>query len=118
MRAILLALPLGLTLATAAGAETFQRIDDRNGFLSLVKDRTLKRLGVRLEVTGDGRIIGSAFGRAVTGAWRWENGYFCRDLYYGKEDLGPNCQLVQVRGQTMRFTADRGQGIHADLRLD
>jgi hypothetical protein len=35
----------------------------------------------------------------------------------GEDDLGFNCQLVQVNGETLRFTSDQGQGIYADLTL-
>jgi hypothetical protein len=63
------------------------------------------------------RSRGRAFGTPVTGAWDWNNGYFCRDLFFGEDDLGFNCQLVQVNGETLRFTSDQGQGIYADLTL-
>ena len=43
---------------------------------------------------------------------------FLPDLFYGERDLGPNCQEVQVNGETLRFTSDQGQGIHADLTLE
>lgn len=105
-------------LAQPAFAEEFERIEDERGFLSVVKDRELKRLGIRLKVTDDGRILGKAFGRPVSGAWRWDGGYFCRDLEVGGEQLDFNCQLVQVNGRTVRFTSDRGEGIYADLRVD
>jgi hypothetical protein len=105
-------------LASPAVAEGFQRIEDANGFVSLVKDRELKRLGIRLQVTDDGRISGKAFGKEVTGAWRWDAGYFCRDLAVNGDPLEFNCQTVEVNGRTMRFTSDKGQGIYADLRLD
>ncbi|WP_413719195.1 dihydrodipicolinate reductase [Silicimonas sp. MF1-12-2] len=105
-------------LASPVLAEGFQRIEDERGFLSLVEDKELKRLGIRLKVTDDGRIMGKAFGRPVTGAWRWDSGYFCRDLEVGGDPLEFNCQLVQVSGRTMRFTSDRGEGIYADLKLD
>jgi hypothetical protein len=105
-------------LAPPAFAEEFERIEDERGFLSVVKDRELKRLGIRLKVTDDGRILGKAFGRPVSGAWRWDGGYFCRDLEVGGEPLDFNCQLVQVNGRTVRFTSDRGEGIYADLRVD
>ena len=104
-------------LSATAQADSFQRIDERDGFVSLVKNRSLTRLGIRLKVGHDGKITGRAFGRKVTGAWSWNGGYFCRDLYVGGDDLGPNCQMVQVQGDTMRFTSDKGQGIYADLRL-
>jgi hypothetical protein len=105
-------------LAGPAVAEGFRTVEDRGGFLSLVQDRELKRLGVRLKVTRDGRILGRAFGQNVTGEWRWNGGYFCRDLEWGGDPLDFNCQLVQTDGNTLRFTSDRGAGDYADLRLD
>ncbi len=118
MRALAIVPALLAFLATPAMAEGFERIDDENGFVSLVKDRELKRLGIRLKVTDDGRILGNAFGKEVTGAWRWDAGYFCRDLAVDGDPLEFNCQLVEVSGRTMRFTSDKGEGIYADLRLD
>ena len=96
----------------------FQRVQQRESFVSLVDGRDLTRLGIRLTVTNDGRIKGSAFGRDVTGDWRWNRGYFCRDLYLGGDLLdGDNCQTVEVSGETLRFTSDRGRGDSASLRL-
>ena len=118
MRFLPLLFALLMLLVAPAQAETFQRVDDKDGFLSLVQNKQLKRFGIRLEVTDDGQIKGRAFGRKVTGAWKWNSGYFCRDLAVGGDPLEYNCQLVQVKGRTMRFTSDRGAGIYADLRLN
>jgi hypothetical protein len=98
-------------------ADGFRTITDKDSFVSLVEGRQLTRLGIRLDVSPAGQITGKAFGRDVTGAWDWNGGFFCRDLYYGSQYLGPNCQLVQVNGSTMRFIADRGAGQSADLNL-
>ena len=65
----------------------------------------------------NGEITGRAFGRPVTGDWAWQNGYFCRNLSFGTEPLEYNCQLVEEREGTLRFTADEGAGIYADLTL-
>lgn len=111
------ALVLAMALAPPASAEGFSQISEKGAFVSLVEGRELTRFGIKLDVTRDGRIKGRAFGRDVTGAWRWKSGYFCRDLYWGQMDLGPNCQAVKVRGQTMRFISDRGTGQFADLQL-
>ncbi|WP_101067518.1 dihydrodipicolinate reductase [Roseovarius salinarum] len=116
MRAIILIL-LCAGLAGPAAAEGFDKVDDRDRFISLVDGRKLTRFGIRLAVTPDGEIAGRAFGRDVSGAWRWRSGYFCRSLYWGSTDLGPNCQAVKVQGRTLRFISDRGQGQSADLRL-
>jgi len=116
MRFAVLALATVL-LATSASAEQFDKVDDRDAFVSLIKDRKLTRLGIRLTVTPSGQIVGRAFGRDVSGAWQWRAGYFCRDLYWGQRDLGANCQEVKVQGATVRFTSDRGAGDFADLYL-
>jgi hypothetical protein len=72
---------------------------------------------VRLVVRADGGLTGRAFGRAVTGSWTWEDGYFCRTITAGSRVLPRNCQTVARDGDTLRFTADRGAGDTADLRL-
>jgi O-glycosyl hydrolase len=110
------AMILSVASAVPAAAE-FTAVTSRNAFESLIDGRELRRFGIRLTVTSEGQIVGRAFGGNVSGAWTWDNGYFCRDLFYGNDDLGYNCQLVQVHGDTLRFTTDRGEGIYADLNL-
>ena len=117
MKQLALSAFLVTALATPLAADTFERIENKDGFVSMVKNRALTRLGIRLNVSENGKITGRAFGRQVTGDWAWRDGYFCRDLFVGGDELGANCQMVQVKGNTMRFTSDRGQGQFADLRL-
>lgn len=118
-------LPVGLFLTLAlvlqvgaAKAEGFRIVDDNDRFVSLIEGRELRRLGITLTVSPEGEIAGRAFGAPVRGEWRWEGGYFCRDLFWNNTDLGYNCQLVQENGATLRFTSDRGAGMFADLRLE
>ena len=104
---------------TTAMAEGFQRIEDEVKFLNAIEDRQLKRFGIRLQVSGDGQILGRAFGQKVSGDWDWKDGFFCRDLYLGGRELDPdNCQLVEIKGNTVRITSDMGQGDYADLRIE
>lgn len=110
------AVSLALIVAPAS-AEAFQKISDKTRFVQAVEDKELTRMGIGLDVTADGKIIGRAFGRDVTGNWTWQDGYFCRDLFWGKRDLGYNCQEVKLHGATIRFTSDRGTGQFADLTL-
>jgi len=108
---------IAVLVAGPAAAE-FKRVTDRDNFVSLVKDRNLTRLGIRLNVTDGGKIVGRAFGQKVSGAWSWSSGFFCRDLYVNGDVLdGENCQTVEVRGNTLRFTSDKGTGDYADLRI-
>ena len=105
-------------LATPAVAEGFQRIQEKDRFLSVLEDRDLRRFGINVKVTGEGDIVGRAFGQSVSGDWEWRQGYFCRSLFWGSQNLGDNCQLVEVRGETVRFTSDQGTGQSADLRIN
>lgn len=112
-------LGLGLVVGPrTAQAEEFRVVDSDTRFVALIEGRELRRLGIRLTVTPTGEIQGRAFGGPVTGQWRWENGYFCRDLFWNDTDLGYNCQLVQENGPTLRFTSDQGAGMFADLTLE
>ncbi len=104
-------------LSGPVAAESFDQIDDRSEFVSVVANKNLTRLGITLTVTPSGQIEGRAFGRPVTGAWQWKSGYFCRDLYWGQRNLGANCQAVRVQGSTVRFISDQGTGDYADLQL-
>lgn len=104
-------------VSTPATAEALSPISSRDGFVQVITSGELRRFGIRLTVTPDGRIAGRAFGTPVTGAWQWSNGYFCRDLVWGETDLGYNCQLVEIDGSTIRFTSDQGAGEFADFTL-
>ena len=114
----ILSICAAIAMAAPAAAEEFQQIKDRDTFLSVVGGKQLTRFGIALDVKPTGEIEGRAFGTPVTGAWRWQDNYFCRDLFYGQRDLGPNCQAVLVNDDTVRFISDRGTGQSADLRLD
>ena len=107
-------------LAAPVAAQDFVPVKDRSAFLDLVNGKELRiaLYGLSLNVLPDGRISGSAVGRAVTGNWSWKNGYFCRDMDWGERDIGYNCQLVEVAGNSqMRFTVDRGAGQSATFAL-
>ncbi|WP_245749199.1 dihydrodipicolinate reductase [Jannaschia pohangensis] len=106
-----------LTFLLPTQALAFEPITNRDAFVNLLSDRALTRTGITLDVTPDGMIRGRAFGVRVSGEWQWRDGYFCRTLFHGPRDLGANCQLVQVNGNTLRFTLDKGAGDYADLSL-
>lgn len=106
-----------LSVPLPALAESFSPVNKKSDFVALIKGKALTRFGISLNVSPGGAIKGSAFGSSVTGAWKWKDGLFCRDLFYGTKDLGPNCQTVQRKGSTLRFTSDAGKGPSADLKL-
>ncbi|MDO5756578.1 MAG: dihydrodipicolinate reductase [Rhodobacterales bacterium] len=112
------------TAALTAGANTadaaqrgFAAVENRAAFVQIISGRDLRRLGINVSVTPQGQISGRAFGYPVSGTWQWQGSYFCRDLHWGADHLGSNCQTVRISGDTIRFTADRGTGQSADLTL-
>jgi len=113
LRATLIALA---TLTATSVSADFARVDDRDHFMKLVEGRDLTRLGIKLNVDSS-HISGKAFGTSVKGAWQWNNGYFCRSLYFGSRNLGDNCQEVKIDDATIRFTSDQGTGDFADFTL-
>ena len=92
-------------------------ITNRSDFASLVIDKKLERFLISLSVTNDGKIKGSAAGREVIGDWDWIDGFFCRNLLWGKRELKYNCQEVTFDGRRLRFISDEGKGQSASFAL-
>ena len=126
MKRLGLALTVLFAVVGATGAAgAFERLESRDQFIDTVAGKELLitrpfflRSAIKLAVSSNGEITGRAMTQPVKGDWRWENGLFCRDLFWGERDLGPNCQVVEVAGDRIRFTADHGRGKSADFRID
>jgi len=104
--------------AKAFSNEKFEKISSETEFLQIVDGYTLVRPLVKLVVQNDGSISGKAAFRSVHGKWFWDNKLFCRTLFWGKRDLGLNCQLVEYNDKIVRFTADAGTGAFADFTIE
>ncbi|MCV6586231.1 MAG: dihydrodipicolinate reductase [Marinibacterium sp.] len=115
LRLVLVA--VALTGFAGPAAAEFLKIDSAAQFRQVVTGKTLTRPLIKLRVDPKGRISGKGMQWDVTGSWSWRDGYFCRDLVWGGDDLGYNCQEVRVSGNKIRFTSDRGAGDYADFRL-
>lgn len=114
----------GVFAVPVAAKDDFERVQSKSEFLDLVGGRELSilrpfylRNAIKLEVSPEGDIAGTALRQPVTGAWSWQNGYFCREMTYGDDSIAPNCQVVVVKGNEVRFIADQGAGDKADFRL-
>lgn len=103
-------------LAAPAFAE-LQPVKNRDAFVALMNGKHLTRPLVKIQVLPDGRIAGTGAAWRVTGRWSWEQGYLCRSLEWGGDDLGYNCQEVRTDGSKVRITSDRGTGRSADFTL-
>ena len=103
-------------VATPAAAE-FTKVSSAEEFKNIVSSKTLTRPLVKIKVSPNGSISGRGATWDLSGKWTWKNGYFCRSLEWGGDDLGYNCQEVKASGQKIRFTSDQGSGDSADFSL-
>lgn len=114
------ALSLSSAAVLVAASPVFadwSKVSDKAEFMQLVSGKSLVRPFVDLKVSADGSIAGKGAAWAVTGNWTWKQGFFCRSLFWGGDDLGYNCQEVTLENGRLRFTSDRGAGKSADFRL-
>lgn len=58
----------------------------------------------------DGRLVGKFKPGKLRGNWLWQGRYWCRNALVGGKELGTNCQKVEIDGNTMRLTRDKGKG--------
>jgi hypothetical protein len=117
IRTLLLACAMMMALTPLNASAEFAKISNQTEFLRYVAGKTLTRPLVELRVTSDGRIEGTGARWEVTGKWSWQNGFFCRSLFWGGDDMGYNCQEVRVKDGRLRFTSDKGAGMSAVFRL-
>ena len=103
-------------VATPAVAE-FTKVSSAEEFKNIVSGKTLTRSLVKVKVSPNGSISGRGATWDLSGKWRWKNGYFCRSLEWGGDDLSYNCQEVKASGQKIRFISDQGSGDSADFSL-
>ncbi|WP_193142759.1 MULTISPECIES: hypothetical protein [unclassified Meridianimarinicoccus] len=88
----------------------WQRLLSRTAFLKRFADRELVGDGLRFVIHADGRITGQAGTGKLSGQWYWEDGYFCRTASLDGEDLGLDCEIIEYRGDSMRYTRNKGEG--------
>lgn len=117
MKAVVLA--LGLSLWAGAAVANYVPVTDEETFLSLVQGKELRHrfYGISLNVLANGQVIGNAIGWGIEGTWSWQDGYFCRELFWGGDPIPYNCQLVEINDDLIRFTVDQGAGRSAAFRL-
>ncbi|WP_157973486.1 hypothetical protein [Tropicimonas sp. IMCC34043] len=65
----------------------------------------------------DGRMSGRIGGGDLTGTWYWSEGFFCRTAQRDGEDLGLDCEAIEVLGDRIRYTSDKGTGDASIVRV-
>ncbi|MCV3270253.1 dihydrodipicolinate reductase [Roseobacter sinensis] len=117
MRIVMRVMTAAAVMMASSAAAEFAKVDSQDEFISLIQGKELRRPFVRLEVSSEGQISGMGAAWPVTGSWTWQEGYFCRDLFWDGDPLGYNCQEVRAHENRIIFTSDRGTGDSAEFRL-
>lgn len=47
----------------------------------------------------------------ITGTWRWDDRFYCRNIIVNAVALKPDCLTVSVKGNEAIFTRHRGKGL-------
>ena len=98
-------------LSLPALADSFKRIKSEDDFRAMVVGRTITFDGGSSIINADGSTTGKLNDRGdYYGAWQWSGGYYCRNLVIEGSETGTNCLKMEISGDTLRFTRDRGKG--------
>ena len=107
----------GIIAMAAPALADYQQITTKADFVALVSGKSLVRPLVKIQVTPNGKIAGTGAAWEITGNWQWKSGFLCRDLNWGGDELGYNCQSVETDGAKVRITSDKGTGDSAVFSL-
>lgn len=88
----------------------WKRVTTRDEFVSRFTGVTLVSDGLRFVIHEDGRILGDIGDLPLSGRWYWENGFFCRTAVLDGATLELDCEMIECRGDQMRYTRERGNG--------
>lgn len=114
-----IATTLFLVALSAGTAQAWERIDTEAAYRAqVVGNRQVVAGSGHAVVQPDGTVTGEWNGQPVSGNWSWNDGYYCRSLRIGNTDTGSNCQLIEVEGNQIRSTNDRGQGRNVTATLE
>lgn len=104
---------LGGTQAMADQVKTRQQFIDEVAGKKLVQDDAW------VIVSPDGTVEGAGpNGGKISGAWSWDDGFYCRDITINGVAEPRDCQRVVLDGNTVSFVHDKGEGISVDWTIE
>ena len=101
-----------LLIFASGPALAWERIATEQQFRDNVVDRQVVTPdGNTFTSHADGRVSGVWSGQQLVGGWQWHEGYWCRNVRLGDgPETGTDCQLIELRGNQLRSTRNRGRG--------
>jgi len=99
-------------------AQEFQRIDTADGFATQVTGKTLRWTTGETIIRADGTTSGTMQNvGSYKGTWTWRDGYYCRSLIVNGDAGEEKCLSVEIAGDTLRMSYDKGAGRSLDLTI-
>jgi hypothetical protein len=107
-----------LLTATPPAAQEFRPIDTADDFAVQVTGKTLRWATGETIIRADGTTSGSMQNvGSYEGVWSWRDGYYCRSLVVNGDAGEEKCLSVEIAGDTLRMSYDRGAGRSLDLTI-
>ncbi|MDU9006903.1 dihydrodipicolinate reductase [Sedimentitalea todarodis] len=95
----------------------WQRVETAAMFCTQITGKHLTGGGLEFVIYPNGRISGTADGQKFSGSWVWRDGFFCRKSELDGEDLGLDCEVIEISDGRMRYTRDKGMGDTAIVEI-
>ncbi|MCP4319380.1 MAG: hypothetical protein GY789_26180 [Hyphomicrobiales bacterium] len=89
-----------------------KEITTEKQFLEQIAGRNLAETDSWVIISPDGTVSGKGPNNGkIVGKWIWEGRYYCRDIVIDGVPLPRDCQTVSIKGDTVAFTHNKGDGI-------
>lgn len=97
-------------LAAPVLAGDFKRITTEAEYMQKIVGKKLVTGKDFVKIEKNGKMKGKFGGAKLVGAWKWQQGYWCRTIRLGGKDRGSDCQVVMVSDTQMYSIRKQGKG--------
>ena len=109
-----------LAVAFVAGCAQMESSDAEDGFVRIEDEAKFREMVVGKKLMADTAVNviapdgtfavqRTSDGAQIAGTWSWNEGYYCREVT-SVADVAPDCMTVEMDGQTLRVTPNKGEG--------
>ncbi len=107
------------TLPGLGSAESWKQVRKEVDFVKILAGKTVTWPGGTGVLNVDGTTNGTLKdGSEYYGNWVWNGRFYCRNLVIGGKARGTNCAKVEVSGNQVRLSNDKGRGRVTVLTLN
>ncbi len=101
---------LAVVTASPALAEGFSRITTKAEYIENVVGKNGCNDSGCAKALKNGKMKGKFGALKFRGTWEWRDQYLCRSGKLGDKDLGTDCQVIEISGNKLRITRNKGEG--------